>query len=217
MTPLGQPRQEVLMDTHSTPLPAGFHDIPSTMLATIVTCLEMTARPVPRPNPPGQDLLVERWACPTLDEYRALYRRVGEDWLWVSRAVMDDDKLAAIIKDPAVEIYVMARDGEKLGLLELDFREVGQCELAFFGLDESLIGTGAGRILMNVAIDKAWEKPISRFWVHTCHLDHPAALAFYQRSGFTPYKRMVEIFEDPRQTGKLRADAGRHHPVLRSE
>ncbi|MCC8933469.1 GNAT family N-acetyltransferase [Rhizobium sp. 'Codium 1'] len=205
------------MDTENPPLTAGYFDVPANMLATIVTCLEMRTRPAPRPNPPSDGLMVEPWPSPATDAYRALYRRVGEDWLWVSRAVMDDDKLETIIRDPAVEIYTMTRDGERLGLLELDFREPGQCELAFFGLDQSLIGSGAGRIMMNAAIDKAWEKPISRFWVHTCHLDHPAALAFYQRSGFAPYKRMVEIFEDPRQTGKLRADAAAHFPVLQAE
>lgn len=205
------------MDTENPPLTPGYFDVPANMLATIVTCLEMRTRPAPRPNPPSDGLMVEPWPSPATDAYRALYRRVGEDWLWVSRAVMDDDKLEAIIRDPAVEIYAMTRDGERLGLLELDFREPGECELAFFGLDQSLIGSGAGRIMMNAAIDKAWEKPITRFWVHTCHLDHPAALAFYQRSGFAPYKRMVEIFEDPRQTGKLRADAAAHFPVLQAE
>lgn len=205
------------MDTENPPLTHGYFDVPANMLATIVTCLEMRTRPAPRPNPPSDGLMVEPWPSPATDAYRALYRRVGEDWLWVSRAVMDDDKLETIIRDPAVEIYAMTRDGERLGLLELDFREPGECELAFFGLDQSLIGSGAGRIMMNAAIDKAWEKPITRFWVHTCHLDHPAALAFYQRSGFAPYKRMVEIFEDPRQTGKLRADAAAHFPVLQAE
>lgn len=205
------------MDTKNTPLPAGYHDVPANMLATIVTCLDMSQKPAARPDPPADGLAVQRWPSPTVDDYRALYRRIGEDWLWVSRAVMADEALKAIIGDPSVEIYSLMRDGERLGLLELDFREAGQCELAFFGLDKSLIGSGAGRILMNVAIDKAWEKPISRFWVHTCHLDHPAALAFYQRSGFTPYKRMVEIFEDPRQTGKLRPDAAPHFPLLKSE
>ena len=205
------------MDTDQKLLTAGYHDVAPNMLATIVTCLEMTARPAPRPNPPTDGLTVERWTSPALEDYRALYRRVGEDWLWVSRAVMDDEKLRGIIEDQAVEIYALTRNGEKIGLLELDFREGAECELAFFGLDQSLIGTGAGRILMNVAIEKAWEKPISRFWVHTCHLDHPAALAFYQRSGFRPYKRMVEIFEDPRRTGKLRPDAAPHFPVLATE
>ncbi|MCZ8180489.1 MAG: GNAT family N-acetyltransferase [Rhizobium sp.] len=205
------------MNTENPSLAAGYFDVPDTMLATIVTCLEMKAKPASRPNPPADGLVVERWEKPSIADYRALYRRVGEDWLWVSRVVMADEALAAIIWDPRVEIYAMTRDGEGLGLLELDFREPGQCELAFFGLDQSLIGSGAGRILMNAAIDTAWSKPITRFWVHTCHLDHPAALAFYQRSGFKAYKRMVELFEDPRLTGKLRADAASHIPVISAE
>jgi len=202
------------MDTENKPLPAGYHEVEPNMLATIVTCLEMTSRPSPRPNPPVDGIAVQRWNSPSLEDYRSLYRRVGEDWLWMSRVVMDDDKLQAILDDPAVEIYALMRDDERLGLFELDFRQAGECELAFFGLDESLIGSGAGRILMNVAIETAWSKPITRFWVHTCNFDHPAALAFYQRSGFVAYKRLVEVFEDPRISGQLRADAAAHVPLL---
>jgi GNAT superfamily N-acetyltransferase len=205
------------MDTNNPSLNAGYFDVPANMLATIVTCFEMKAKPALRPNPPADGLSVSRWEKPSIADYRALYRQVGEDWLWVSRLVMSDDELRAIIEHPAVEIYAMMRDGEKLGLLELDFRQGTECELAFFGLDQSLIGSGAGRILMNAAIETAWSKPIARFWVHTCHLDHAAALAFYQRSGFTPYKRMVELFEDPRLKGDLRADAAPHFPVIRAE
>lgn len=204
------------MHTENTRLSPGYHEVAPNMLATIVTCLEMTSKPSPRANPPADGLSVQRWTSPTLDEYRALYRKVGEDWLWMSRVVMDDGKLKAILDDPAVEIYAMVRNGERLGLLELDFRETGECELAFFGLDKSLIGSGAGRILMNAAIESAWTRPIQRFWVHTCNFDHPAALAFYQRSGFVAYKRMVEVFEDPRITGRLRADAAAHVPLLKS-
>ena len=79
------------------------------------------------------------------------------------------------------------------GLLELDFRQSGECELAFFGVTGREIGTGAGRWLMNRAIEQAWAHPIRRFWVHTCTLDHAGALAFYVRSGFVPYRRQIEI------------------------
>lgn len=41
------------MDTEQKPLPAGYHDVAPNMLATIVTCLEMTTRqhlaPIRRP------------------------------------------------------------------------------------------------------------------------------------------------------------------------
>jgi hypothetical protein len=52
--------------------------------------------------------------------------------------------------------------------------------------------------------------------VHTCTLDHPAALAFYQRSGFVAYRRQVEIDDDPRLDGTLPADAAPHVPLIRS-
>src|SRR5438132_6476379 len=37
-------------------------------------------------------------------------------------------------------------------------------------------------------------------------LDHPLALPFYLRSGFSPFKRHLEIVEDPRLTGVLPRD-----------
>jgi hypothetical protein len=46
---------------------------------------------------------------------------------------------------------------------------------------------------MNRAIERAWSRPIRRFWAHTCTLDHPSALGFYKRSGFRPFRRQVEI------------------------
>jgi GNAT superfamily N-acetyltransferase len=76
------------------------------------------------------------------------------------------------------------------------------------------IGQGAGRFLMAQAIQKAWEKPIARFWVHTCTLDHPSALGFYQRSGFRPYALMVEVAADPRLSGVLGREAAPHVPLI---
>ena len=66
------------------------------------------------------------------------------------------------------------------------------------------------------ALQRAWAKGIARVWVHTCTLDHPRALGFYRAAGFTPYKRTVETFDDPRVTGALPADAAPHVPRLAS-
>ena len=44
---------------------------------------------------------------------------------------MTDAELAAIIHAPLVEIYALVHDGRDEGLLELDFRDPGQCELAY--------------------------------------------------------------------------------------
>ena len=66
----------------------------------------------------------------------------------------------------------------------MDFREPGQCEFVSFGVTEKFVGAGAGRWLMNRALEIAWSRPVGRVWLPTCTFDHPAALAFYQRSAF---------------------------------
>jgi len=50
--------------------------------------------------------------------------------------------------------------------------------------------------------------------VHTCTLDHPAALQFYRHMGFRAYQQQVEIADDPRLAGELPRSMGRHVPVL---
>jgi GNAT superfamily N-acetyltransferase len=194
-------------------LPDGYSDVPAGKIAAVVTHLEMTTRPALRPDPPGTWSL-RRVEAPDLNWFRDLYRRVGEEWLWFSRLQMSDADLTTIIHSPLVEVYALLQDGRDEGLLELDFRESGQCELAFFGVTAKLIGGGAARWLMNRALELAWSRPVTRLWVHTCTLDHPSAVAFYQRSGFCPFRRQVEIADDPRLDGTLPRDAARHVPII---
>ena len=196
-----------------TPVPAG-------QIATIVTSLEMTSKPPLRPTP-HSELQLKRWEAPTPDKYRALYRRVGESWLWFSRLIMPDAELVAIIHDPKVKIWaVTGVHGIEVGILELDFREEGQCEIAFFGLIPDLTGKGHGRWLMAMALQLGWAEKnpdsegVKRMWVHTCTLDAPGALGFYRKSGFEPYQRQIETFPDPRLSGHLPMDAAPQIPVI---
>ncbi len=189
--------------------------VPAGQVATIVTSLEMLERPRPGPLV-DSDLALVRWATPSPDKYRALFRRVGEPWLWFSRLVMREAELIAIIGDPKVEVFAVAdRAGIEVGMLELDFRTAGTCELAYFGLVPELAGCGHGRWLMAQALMLAWRKDVVRVWVHTCTLDHPSALSFYLAMGFAAFARAVETFADPRLTGELPEGAGRHVPILR--
>ena len=122
------------------------------------------------------------------------------------RLMLDDDALTAIIRDPAVALYAVTdRAGVEIGMLELDFRIAGECEIAFFGLVRELTGKGHGDWLMAQALALGWRKDVTRMWVHTCTLDHPGALGFYRRNGFTPFARAVETFADPRLIGVLPA------------
>jgi GNAT superfamily N-acetyltransferase len=192
----------------------GLTPVPNEQIACVVTSLEMLTRPVARPAAPSPFALIH-WKAPSNEKYRTLFRRVGEPWLWFSRLVMADDRLRAILDDPGVEIYaVVDRAGIEVGILELDFRVEATCELSFFGMIPELNGQGHGGWLMQQALGLAWRKGITRVWVHTCTLDHPRALGFYQRHGFVPYKRMVETFADPRLAGILPREAAPHVPVL---
>lgn len=193
----------------------GFHDVPADRIAAVVTSLEMTARPALRPEIEGPWRL-KRLTRPAPDAYRALYGKIGDEWLWFSRFLMSDADLTAILWHPEVEVYGLEVDGALEGLLELDYRTPGEAELAFFGVTASLVGGGGARWLMNRAIEKAWQRPISRFWVHTCTFDHPNAVMFYQRSGFVAFRRQIEIAPDPRRQGVSLASRERT-PVLATE
>lgn len=183
-------------------------------VACIVTALEMLARPRARPMPQSMLRLV-RWQAPGCEKYRQLFRRIGEPWLWFSRLIMDEARLTAIICDPLVEIFAVCDpQGIEVGILELDFRKSGECELVFFGLIPELSGKGHGGWLMAQAIALGWRKGVTRLWVHTCTLDSPGALGFYRKAGFKPYARSIETFDDPRVLGILPPDSAPHVPML---
>lgn len=193
----------------------GYTDLPPGKLANVVTCLEMRERPVPRPEATPVAYALQRFPAPvSLERYRALFRSVGGEYLWTGRLKMGDEELAAILNDPAVEVYALLQGAGEAGVLELDFRVPGECEIVLFGVAGALIGTGAARWLMNRALERAWSHPIERVWLHTCTLDHPKAVAFYMRSGFVPFKRQVEIQDDPRVLGLLPRTAASHIPIL---
>ena len=183
-------------------------------LAAVVTSLEMRDRPKPRPLP-ASPLRLLPWRDATPDAYRTLFRRVGAPWLWFSRLMLDDAALAAIIHDTAVDVYaVVDRAGIEIGMLELDSRASGECEIAFFGLVPELTGKGHGDWLMAHALALGWRSQVKRMWVHTCTLDHPGALGFYRRHGFTPFARAVETFADPRLIGVLPREVAPQTPLI---
>ncbi|WP_322518377.1 GNAT family N-acetyltransferase [Rhodopseudomonas palustris] len=194
-------------------LPDGYSDVPAGKIAAVVTHLQMTARPSLLAERAGPWTL-RRVADPDVDWFRDLFYRVGHHWLWFSRLRMSDDELRAAIHAPLVEIHALSYDGRDEGLLELDFRTARECELAFFGVTARLIGSGAGRWLMNRALEAAWSRPVDRLWLHTCTFDHPKALAFYERTGFIAFRRQIEIADDPRLDGFIPRSAAGHVPII---
>ena len=182
-------------------------------LAAVVTYLEMRAPP--EHVIPSSRLSLQRVEVPQPEHYRDLFRRIGAPWLWFSRLLLDDAHLAAIVQHPKVELdSVLDEAGREVGMLELDFREPHECDLSFIGLLPELSGQGHGRWLLAEAVRRAWRESVDRVHVHTCSLDHPAALSAYRRVGFCPYKRAVERFPDPRLLGVLPKDCAPQVPLL---
>lgn len=189
-------------------------DVPTGSVAAVVTYLEMTERPRPRPMPLLAGLQLAPVTDPDLEWYRTLFRAIGGPWLWFSRLTMDDDALRAKLTAPGIVLYVVRDRQRDVGLLELDFSAEGEVEISFFGLIPELTGQGVGSWLMAQALALAWARKPRRVWLHTCTLDHPKALPFYLRQGFRAYARKIEIAPDPRHIGILPRDVAPHIPLI---
>ena len=189
---------------------ASLTGVPDGHVAAVVTYLEMAAPP-PGAPPPDSALRLERWAAVDPDRYRALFRRVGSRWLWFSRLAMSDRELLAKVAEVHV---VLGPDGADAGFIELDFRERGRCALRFLGLVPELAGQGHGNWLFAETLRRAWAPGVTRVTVHTCSLDHPAALPAYLRAGFVAKRRAFESFPDPRLAGLLPRDCAPQIPLL---
>jgi GNAT superfamily N-acetyltransferase len=140
---------------------------------------------------PRPDLKISRIDRPSVDFYRHLYRKVGSAFHWVDRLEMPDEQLQAIIHDDQVDVLVLTVAEEPAGYSELDRRKPREVELAYFGLFPEATGQGLGKYLLNHTLRAAWSQEPRRVWVHTCDLDHPAALPNYLKAGFHIYDQVT--------------------------
>ena len=140
------------------------------------------------------DVAVERVARPTPALYRHCYRTVGAAFHWRDRWDWTDDEIAYHLAQPDISLYVARRGRVDVGWYELRREpDDGSIEIAYFGLFPDAIGRGLGKHLLSCAVRDAWGAGAKRVWLHTCTLDHPAALPNYVARGFTPYR--TETYE----------------------
>lgn len=131
-------------------------------------------------------ITLERETCPPA-QYRQLYADVGRAHHWRDRDAWSDAQLAAHLAQPGVDVWVLRAEGERAGYFELVGHDDGSVEIAYFGLAPSHQGRGLGHALLVRAATEAWARGASRVWLHTCTLDHPAALPNYLARGFRPF------------------------------
>lgn len=135
------------------------------------------------------DLVIERLERPTPDLYRLCYRTVGEAYHWRDRWNWTDDEIRRHLAQPEITLHVARRGAALAGWYELRrVPEDRSVEIAYFGLCPDAIGQGLGKHLLSCAVRDAWALEPARVWLHTCTLDHPAALPNYKKRGFAPYK-----------------------------
>lgn len=128
--------------------------------------------------------------CPS-SFFRYLYREVGRNYHWVDRLSWTDDQICAYLNQSNVSLWVLYSAGAPAGYFELRQHKNGSVEIAYFGLLEEFTGRGLGKYLLTVAIERAWNISTKHIWVHTCTLDHPAALPNYLKRGFKLFKQEI--------------------------
>ncbi len=187
----------------------GDYLLPPGKVAMVVTYLEQFAMPQRDERAAPEGVSLRRWSDVTRDVYLDLFRAVGTPWLWYGRLRKSPAELETILSDPNNEIHVAERGGQAIGLLELLIQADGDIEVGYFGLIPGESGRGLGSWLMDAGQRLAWAKPSTRrLWLHTCTADDPKAMGFYQKMGFSPYARGLEIDTDPRLTGWHAQSAG---------
>ena len=116
-----------------------------------------------------------------------MYALVGSPWAWKDKGPWSDEEWQAYAEAENLRTFGAWHDGSPAGYYELRL-DSGDVEIAYFGLAPKFIGRGLGGALLTSAIEEAWGWGAKRVWVHTCTLDHPAAVKNYEARGMSVYK-----------------------------
>lgn len=165
---------------------------PGETIRYTITYLEMAERPeggVP-PMPYGPSLALLAAHEPPVEYFLYLYSAVGAGYEWTDWLDRPRAEQEAFLADEKVELFTLMVNGWPGGFFVLDTRERGTCELSLFGLTPQAMGRGLSPWFLGSAVRIGWDRPdIARVTVNTNTLDHPRALALYQKMGFVPVRR----------------------------
>jgi len=149
--------------------------------------LEMHDPAALRPATARGALELRECEVPQAELNRFLYGFVGGAWAWTDKLGWSEAQWRAWAEDPCLRTWIALCRGSLAGYFELQKQPGDDVEIAYFGLTPAFIGGGFGGELLTQAIRRAWAWDARRVWVHTCSLDHPAALANYRARGMRVY------------------------------
>jgi GNAT superfamily N-acetyltransferase len=147
------------------------------------------------------DLILLRASIPSPELGRFLYTAVGGDWYWRERLSWTYNQWLAWLGRADVETWVALASGTPAGYFELHAKPDESVELTYFGLLPGFAGRGLGGYLLTQAVERSWrvQPGTQRVTVHTCTLDHAAALPNYLARGFKVFQEEEQLVELPEQ------------------
>ena len=159
------------------------------MKTVSVTYLEMCSPQALRPKRCAdprfrvEEATVKQW-----EFNRFLYLLVGRDWFWNDKRAWTDQQWQIYAEADGLRTFAAYYGGSVAGYYEMRADGVGGVEIAILGLAPKFLGRGFGGALLTHALEEGWRARPTRVWLHTCTLDHPAALPNYQARGMTVYR-----------------------------
>ena len=143
------------------------------------------------------------FACPPF--FRYLYAEVGRPFHWTDRLAWSDERVREYLASPDVSLWLMTSQAAPAGYFELKRCEDDSVEVAYFGLLPEYLGRGWGKHLLVEAVRAAWALHPQRVWLHTCTLDHPAALRNYMQRGFRQVRQESYTVDLPKAISRIQS------------
>ncbi|QMU57222.1 MAG: GNAT family N-acetyltransferase [Boseongicola sp.] len=163
-----------------------------TEISYTITYLEMDERPDwDWPHlPAGAQVSLLKADDPPVWYFLSLYDAVGRDLAWEDIHNWEHKQLQEWLHQGAMNLWTLTGNGWPHGFFMLEDKSDGVSDLAYFGMVPEAIGRGLGSWLLRTAVLTAWDREgTQKMTLNTCTLDHPRALAMYQKVGFTPVRR----------------------------